>query len=128
VEKYAQPNSPKSSSGVLQALVTKPLLNEIARTFTYPKLQGKIQQLHETPDSLLLVVQELTQPCVPVRLVEPGLRDLENSMVLEAAVGGEAVGIVTGDRDLLVLVEFSGIPILSPQDFLQIYFPQEEEI
>jgi len=113
----------KVRQGILQALVMKPLLNEIARTLTYPKLQGKLQQLHETPDTLLIVVQELTQPCVPVRLIEPGLRDLEDLVVLEAAVGGEAEGIVTGDHDLLVLVEFSGIPILSPQDFLQIYFP-----
>lgn len=118
----------KVRQGILQALVTEPLLNEIFRTFTYPKLQGKLQQLHETPDSLLVAVQELTQPCVPVRLTEPALRDLEDLRVLEAAVGGEATGIVTGDRDLLVLVEFSGIPILSPQDFLQIYFPREEGI
>jgi hypothetical protein len=40
-------------------------------------------------------------------------------MVLEAAVGGDAEAIVTGDRDLLVLEEFSGIPILPPQDFLK---------
>jgi hypothetical protein len=29
--------------------------------------------------------------------------------------------IITGDLDLLVLIEFEGIPILTPQDFLSRY-------
>jgi predicted nucleic acid-binding protein len=73
----------------------------------------------------LLTVQELTQPCIPVQLIVPMLRDTKDLVVLEAAVGGNAGGIITGDRDLLVLGEFSGIPILSPQDFLQRYFPNQ---
>lgn len=111
--------------GVVQALATEPLLAEIARTFAYPKLQPKLQQRQETPSSLLLTVQELTQPCIPVQLIVPMLRDAKDLVVLEAAVGGNAGGIITGDRDLLVLGEFSGIPILSPQDFLQRYFPNQ---
>lgn len=108
----------RGRQGQTQALVTEPLMNDLARTLTYPKLQPKLQQLQETPESLLLIVQELTQPCLPVHLVEPSLRDLKDLMVLEAAVGGDAEAIVTGDRDLLVLEEFSGIPILLPQAFL----------
>ena len=111
--------------GAVQALTTEPLLAEIARTFAYPKLQPKLQQRQETPSSLLLTVQELTQPCIPVQLIVPMLRDTKDLVVLEAAVGGNAGGIITGDRDLLVLGEFSGIPILSPQDFLQRYFPNQ---
>jgi putative PIN family toxin of toxin-antitoxin system len=111
--------------GAVQALTTEPLLAEIARTFAYPKLQPKLQQRQETPSSLLLTVQELTQPCIPVQLIVSILRDTKDLVVLEAAVGGNAGGIITGDRDLLVLGEFSGIPILSPQDFLQRYFPNQ---
>jgi putative PIN family toxin of toxin-antitoxin system len=111
--------------GAVQALTTEPLLAEIARTFAYPKLQPKLQQRQETPSSLLLTVQELTQLCIPVQLIVSILRDTKDLVVLEAAVGGNAGGIITGDRDLLVLGEFSGIPILSPQDFLQRYFPNQ---
>ncbi len=50
--------------GQAQALVTEPLLNEIARTLAYPKLQPKLQQLQETPESLLLTVQEFN-PALP---------------------------------------------------------------
>ncbi|MHC5613057.1 MAG: hypothetical protein ACYTXA_19155 [Nostoc sp.] len=41
---------------------------------------------------------------------------------MAAAVAANAEAIVTGDLDLLVLIEFNGIPILTPQDFLSRYF------
>jgi putative PIN family toxin of toxin-antitoxin system len=78
--------------GAVQALTTEPLLAEIARTFAYPKLQPKLQQRQETPSSLLLTVQELTQPCIPVQLIVSILRDTKDLVVLEAAVGGMQEG------------------------------------
>jgi len=35
----------------------------------------------------------------------------------------DAEAIITGDNDLLILTEFAGIPILTPQNFLELYFP-----
>ena len=48
----------------------------------------------------------------------PELRDPKDLMVLEAAVGGDADAIVTGDKDLLALGEFRGIPILEVSEVL----------
>jgi putative PIN family toxin of toxin-antitoxin system len=45
-------------------------------------------------------------------------RDPTDNKILEAADIGRADCIVTGDRDLLVLGEFRGIPIVMPSDFL----------
>ena len=45
-------------------------------------------------------------------------RDPDDDRVLEVAVSGAADCIVTGDRDLLVLDPFQGIPILTPAAFL----------
>jgi predicted nucleic acid-binding protein len=42
---------------------------------------------------------------------------------LEAAVAGEADYIVTGDKDLLVLHPFEGIPIVGPAEFLEALEP-----
>ena len=41
-------------------------------------------------------------------------------MVLECAVEGHAQYVVSGDNDLLVLKEFSGIYIVKASDFLKI--------
>lgn len=45
-------------------------------------------------------------------------RDPDDDHVLECAVAGHADAIVTGDRDLLALVEFRGIRILTLREFL----------
>jgi uncharacterized protein len=46
-------------------------------------------------------------------------RDPDDDNVLAGALVGEADCIVTGDKDLLVLGEVKGIPILAPADFWQ---------
>ncbi len=42
--------------------------------------------------------------------------------ILSASITAQAQVIITGDLDLLVLVEFNHIPILNPQTFLEQYF------
>ncbi len=44
-------------------------------------------------------------------------RDRDDDAVLAAAIAGKASAIVTGDRDVLVLVEHRGIRIVTPRDF-----------
>lgn len=45
-------------------------------------------------------------------------RDPKDNKFLELAVSGNALCIVSGDKDLLVLHPFRGISILTPQSFL----------
>jgi putative PIN family toxin of toxin-antitoxin system len=47
----------------------------------------------------------------------PISRDPDDDNILAAAVAGECDFIVTGDKDLLVLKEYQGIPILTPRGF-----------
>jgi putative PIN family toxin of toxin-antitoxin system len=49
----------------------------------------------------------------------PISRDPKDDAYLHLAVVASAIAIVTGDRDLLVLGDFAGIPILSPSGFLR---------
>lgn len=51
--------------------------------------------------------------------------DPSDNKFLECAVAGKATCIVSGDRHLLKLVEFRGIPILKPREFLENYFSGE---
>jgi len=48
-------------------------------------------------------------------------RDIKDNKVLELAVSGNADLILTGDKDLLVLHPFRGIPILNPLQFLALH-------
>jgi hypothetical protein len=45
-------------------------------------------------------------------------RDPKDDLVLEAAINGHAICIISGDEDLLVLTPFRDIPILRPAEYL----------
>ena len=47
-----------------------------------------------------------------------GCRDPDDDKLLETALMGQAECLVTGDRDLLAMSPFHGIPILTPGRFL----------
>lgn len=49
-----------------------------------------------------------------------GCRDPEDDKILETALMGDAECIGTGDRDLLVMSAFRGIPIVTPREFLDV--------
>ena len=49
-----------------------------------------------------------------------GCRDPGDDMILETALMGEADCLVTGDRDLLEMSSFSGIPIVTPTKLLSL--------
>jgi predicted nucleic acid-binding protein len=47
------------------------------------------------------------------------VRDPKDVMILACAVGGKADFIVSGAKDLLTLVSYEGIPILTAEQFLK---------
>lgn len=47
-----------------------------------------------------------------------GCRDPDDDKILETALIGEADCLITGDRDLLEMSPFCGIPIVAPRDFV----------
>lgn len=49
-----------------------------------------------------------------------GCRDPDDDKILETALMGDADLLVTGDRDLLVMTPFHGIPIMTPAGFFEL--------
>lgn len=89
-----------------------------------PKFQSKIKSLSLRVEDVINATKDVLQFCLTVSVNAPQLRDPKDIIVLAAAIAANAEVIITGDLDLLVLVEFNGIPILTPQDFLVRYFPE----
>ena len=54
----------------------------------------------------------------PQPLASPVCRDADDDWILATALAGKADALVTGDKDLLVLERYEGIPILAPRDCL----------
>ena len=88
------------------------LLDEIARNL---RLKVKL------PAAMVDGIRELLQECgtmfLPARVSENACRDPDDTRILGLAVASSADLVVTGDKDLLVLKEYQGIPILSPRSF-----------
>lgn len=101
---------------------SKLLIDELEATLVYPKLQRRLEKLEITAEELLVEVSQIIQLSEPVSLSSiPGLRDPKDKIVLETACSVPVEVIVSGDEDLLVLVEFQKIPILTSQQFGEKY-------
>ncbi|MDF5720338.1 MAG: putative toxin-antitoxin system toxin component, PIN family [Rhizonema sp. PD37] len=98
------------------------LLLELEATLRRDKFQPRLQERGYTFEHLMSVVKEFSNFCPTTSVDAPQLRDSKDNKILAAAVAADAEAVVTGDLDLLVLIEFNGIPILTPQDFLSRYF------
>jgi hypothetical protein len=101
---------------------SKPLIDELRATLAYPKLQRRLAKLEITAEELLIEVSRITQLSQPFALFSiPELRDAKDKIVLETALSVPVEVIVSGDDDLLILIEFQKIPILTTKQFLENY-------
>jgi len=100
-------------------LLSPPLLEELVRVLRYPRLRRLIGLTATELEGLietLLLDAELTPGRLAVHVIT---RDPSDNMVLACAVEGRADYIVSGDRDLLSLQSYQGIPIVRAAEFLR---------
>ncbi len=101
-------------TGKIQNFITMEMLAEVARVVSYPKLKF--------PESLQVEIIETIfsfSKIVEVRdLVDIVKDDPEDNKVLECAISAGSEFIITGDNHLLMLENFKGIEILTPDSFL----------
>jgi len=97
---------------VLVSAATTDELDEVLRR---PKFNHYL-----TEKERLLFLSTFVRDAVVVDVTEKltACRDPKDNKFLELAVAGDATCVVSGDRDLLVLSPFRGIPILTPQGFV----------
>jgi uncharacterized protein len=104
----------KVISGTFSMAISAEMLDELhgvlgGRKFRYP---GDIVR---SIVNELLAVSELVRPAMKVKVIKT---DPSDNRILECALESRAACIVTGDRHLLELGGFEGIPILDVATFL----------
>ena len=98
-----------------EIVLSQELLDEILRNLRQKiKLSGGIV---EEIDNLL---REHSSIVSPIPLAADLCRDPDDVKILGLAVAANADCIVTGDKDLLVLKQFQGVPIVTPRSFSNI--------
>lgn len=103
-------------------IISRAIAAEIDDTLRQPKIR---KYLHDPEDAHLWVADLMAVADVVADsgFIAGVCRDPDDEVVLAAAVEGRADRIVTGDRDLLVLGEYEGMPIVTPRVFLDLIEP-----
>lgn len=101
-----------------QVVLSEDLFLELSETMLQPRLLRLHRLNRERLEESLRELLRRAHIEVAPKATYPGLRDPKDAIVLAAAEHLRPDLIVTGDKDLLVLHEFQGIPIVSPRQFL----------
>ena len=107
------------------AITSEALVDELRDVLKREKLRKYLERLQKTPEALVEEYLSYTSVIEPATVPEDAVRDIDDVMVLEAAVGGKATCIASGDDDLLSLNSYADIPILSVRTFIQRVMPDD---
>jgi putative PIN family toxin of toxin-antitoxin system len=95
-----------------EIILSEHILGELQR-----HLRGKFEVPGRQVDAILAYLRENATVVTPAKVPAGACRDRTDLAVLGTALAAEADCLVTGDRDLLDLKAFRGIPLLSPRAF-----------
>lgn len=91
--------------------------------FILEEVRVKLTQKFKFSEERVIQVSELLRSRFYIVEIEvlkqPVCRDPDDDNILAAALAGECVCIITGDKDLLVIDNFAGINIITPHGFAE---------
>ena len=96
----------------LRPLASRDTTVELIRVVAYPKFRLTADERRALLDDYLPYCETVTLPDSPP--VVPECREPFDRPFLELALAGRADALITGDADILALVESFAVPILSP--------------
>jgi len=105
----------RKATGTGQLLVSEATLAELADVLARPKFASYVSI--QDRQQFIRLLGRLAE-MVPITHTIRECRDPKDDKFLELAVNGRANVLVTGDKDLLALHPFRGIPILAPAQYL----------
>ena len=107
-------------TGQASLFLSLPMLLEFQETLQHPKFAQRLAIQNETPTSLMARFRAACYEAAPAQTMPPAeLRDPDDLHVLACAVSAQADAIVTGDKDLLSMNSFEGIPIIDVREALR---------
>lgn len=97
----------------IQLYASAALLEELADVLSRPSLAGRLTLIGCTAGDVLLDYISVVQIVEAPPLIRPVCRDPDDDAVLALGLAAQAELIVSGDKDLLVLGQHEGVPILA---------------
>ena len=100
-----------------EIFTSEPLLEELRSVLIRPKMQKQLLRKRLTASGVLTRYKNITRVVDPM-VVGRVAADPDDDLVLGTAKAARADLIVSGDRHLLILEQFEGIPILTAAEAL----------
>jgi uncharacterized protein len=97
----------------IQLYASAVLLQELADVLSRPSLAGRLAVIGRSAEDVLLDYLSVVQIVEAPALAQPVCRDPDDDEVLALGVAAQAELIISGDKDLLVLGQYEGIPIVT---------------
>ncbi|MGH2398063.1 MAG: putative toxin-antitoxin system toxin component, PIN family [bacterium] len=106
-----------------QLVTTPDLLDELTRVLRYPRLRSIA--IHPALPEILAWIHRPAHIVYPTERVTVMAAYPEDNIVSEAALGGAAEAIVSGDRHPLKLGIFRNVPILTARRFVDLHLGKQ---
>lgn len=103
-----------------ELVLSNPILAEFRRVLFYPRLRKELDCTDPEIESRVAAIGVLADLADGEMTIKAVKDDPDDDKYLAAAVLGRAGFVVSGDHHLLDLVEYQGIRILKPRQFLEI--------
>jgi len=108
------------AEGRIQLFLSAELLAELGEVLRRRKFAARLALKQLTPDAALAKAQAAARVSLaPPIAAPPSLRDPDDLAVLACAASAAVDVIITGDKDLLTLKFFEGIPIIDAAEALK---------
>ena len=105
--------------GQAQAFASEWMLSELSGILSRPEHTARLTKLRTTAAQVSDDYSGVIQFIIPKALEYKVSRDINDDPILACALSAKADLIVSGDKDLLVLKEFGGMPIVSAAQALE---------
>ncbi len=110
-----------AKSQEITIFVSEDLLEELEVTLNRVKFTRQLQKRGYSVNELIEVTRGFSEQCSNMSINVPQLRDPKDNKIIAAALSADAEVLISGDLDLLTLQEFSGIRIVTPTDFINLF-------
>lgn len=107
-------------NGEYTLLYAEEMLDELVEVITRDKIWKRYKLTEETVNTFVNSIIEHGEKVEVVTVLDV-CRDPDDNILLALALDGKADYIVSGDKDLLELTPFQGIPIVAPAEFLAMF-------